>query len=72
MPKQIYPKRRFTDQQLQRANNINILDYAKSRGYPIIKVSTSAYKIQGQGGLYIDADGQKWNWFSQNKGGGVV
>jgi len=72
MPKQTYQERRFTDQQLQKANSINILDYAKSRGYPIVKVSNTAYKIQGQGGLYINADGQKWNWFSKNKGGGVV
>lgn len=72
MPKQIYKERRFTDQQLQQANSINILDYAKSRGYPVDKVSGSAYKIPERGGLYINADGQKWNWFSQNKGGGVV
>lgn len=72
MPKQIYQERRFTDQQLQQANSINILDYARSRGYPVDKVSSSAYKIPGHGGLYINADGQKWNWFSQNKGGGVI
>jgi len=72
MPKQIYQERRFSDQQLQQANSTNILDYANNRGYPIMKVSNTAYKIPGHGGLYINADGQKWNWFSQNKGGGVV
>ncbi|MDA3845434.1 MAG: toprim domain-containing protein [Vallitaleaceae bacterium] len=36
------------------------------------KISNNSYKIPGYGGLFISTDGLKWNWFSQNKGGGAI
>ena len=65
-------QKRFTDQQIEQANNVNILAYARSQGYNLKKISNSSYKIHGYGGLFINCDGTKWNWFSQNKGGGAI
>lgn len=63
---------RFSDQQIEMANNINIIAYAKSRGYDVKKISNNSYKMPGSGGLFISGDGSKWNWFSQSKGGGAI
>ena len=63
---------RFTDEEVRRADSVDILSYASSAGYRVKKVSAKSYKIEGYGGLYIDLSGQKWNWFSQGKGGGPV
>lgn len=65
-------QRRFTDQQLEMADSINIIAYAKSRGYELKRISNNSYNIPGYGGLFISGDGSKWNWFSQNKGGGAI
>lgn len=66
-----YEKRRFTDEQIDQANNVNLIAYAESMGLPLKKTGR-AYKVKGHGGLYIDAYGHRWNWFSQNKGGGPI
>ncbi|MCG8540138.1 MAG: DUF3991 domain-containing protein [Clostridia bacterium] len=65
-------KRRFTEKQIAIANNINILDYARKGGYPLTKVSKNTFKIPKHGGLYIDASGEKWYWFTRDTGGGVI
>jgi hypothetical protein len=65
-------KRLFTDQQIEQANHVNILAYAKSRGYELKRISNQSYKLPGYGGLFINGDGSKWNWFSQSKGGGAI
>lgn len=68
----IYKEKRFTEQQIEEANGINIVALAKSRGYDVKKISPRSYKIPRYGGLYIKADGTKWNWFSHGKGGGAI
>lgn len=65
-------KLRFTDGQISQADSINIISYAQSSGYPIKQVTPRSFKVEGYGGLYIHSDGHKWNWFSQNKGGGAI
>jgi hypothetical protein len=65
-------KKRFTDNEVKLANEINILTLAQSRGYNIKKMSGRSYKIPGYGGLFIRADGTKWNWFSRGAGGGPI
>lgn len=65
-------ERRFTDEQIEQANSINIIDYAKSRGFPIKQVTTHSFKIPGYGGLYIHSGGLKWNRFSADIGGGTI
>lgn len=63
---------RFTNEQIEQANRVNILDYAKSRGHPIKQVTTHSFKIPGFGGLYIHTGGLKWNRFSADIGGGTI
>ncbi|ERI90688.1 toprim domain protein [Clostridiales bacterium oral taxon 876 str. F0540] len=65
-------KLRFADEQIAQADSINIISYAQSSGYPVKQVTPRSFKIEGYGGLYIHSDGHKWNWFSQNKGGGAI
>jgi len=64
--------KRFTEDQIYQANHVNIIAYAMSRGYDVKRISPRSYKIPGYGGLYINADGQKWNCFSRATGGGPV
>lgn len=64
--------KRFTDEQIYQANHVNIISYAMSRGYNVKRISPRSYKIPGYGGLYINADGEKWNCFSRGTGGGPV
>jgi hypothetical protein len=63
---------RFSDEQINQANDINIISYAQSRGYEVKKISPRSYKIPGYGGLYIDGNGHKWNCFSRGTGGGAI
>ena len=65
-------KKRFTDEQILQANSVNIIEYAKSREYEVKRISARSYKILGHGGLYIDANGLKWNCFSAGVGGGTI
>lgn len=67
----MFEKRRLTEDQIAMANCINIVAYAESIGLKLYKTGHS-YKVKDYGGLYVDADGRKWNWFSQNKGGGPI
>ncbi len=68
----VYKEKRFTNNQIQEANSINIIALASSRGYDVKKITPQSYKIPHYGGLYIKADGTKWNWFSHGKGGGAI
>ncbi len=74
MPKRkpLFPEKRFTDEQIRQANSANIIEYAQSKGYEVKRVSSHSYKLPGHGGLYIDADGLKWNCFSADAGGGTI
>lgn len=65
-------KLKFTEEQIAIANSVNILNYAESIGYTVKQVTSRSFKIEGYGGLYIHGNGHKWNWFSQNKGGGAI
>ncbi|MGV8147044.1 MAG: DUF3991 domain-containing protein [Alkaliphilus sp.] len=64
--------RRFTNEQIAQASDINIIAYAESRDFDVKKISPRSYKIPGYGGLYINADGHKWNCFSKGTGGGAI
>ncbi len=50
----------------------NIIDYTRSRGYPVKQVTPHSFKIPGYGGLYIHSGGLKWNRFSADIGGGTI
>lgn len=64
--------KRFTEDQIVQASQVNIIAYAMSRGFEVKRISPRSYKIPGYGGLYINADGQKWNRFSKGSGGGTI
>ncbi len=66
-----YEKRRFTNEQIQIANSVSILEYAKQH-FDVKRVGTNSYKIEGYGGLHINSVTNKWNCFSQGKGGGPI
>ena len=63
--------KRFTEAEINEANSINLIAYAEQIGLNLKKVGTS-YKVKDYGGLYIDATGAKWNWFSKDAGGGPI
>lgn len=62
----------FTDEQIDMANNVNILEYARRADYPIEEITPKEFKIPKHGGLRIDGNGHKWNCFSAQKGGEAV
>ncbi len=63
--------KRFTEDEIAKANDTNIIAYANHIGLVLKKIGQS-YKVKGHGGLYIDASGSKWNWFSKDIGGGPI
>lgn len=67
-----YKRLKFTNAELEHANNIDLIDYARSIGLEVKKVGTNSYHIKGYGGLYINPKLNVWNCFSQGKGGGPI
>ncbi|MGN0438179.1 MAG: DUF3991 domain-containing protein [Lachnospiraceae bacterium] len=65
MPKII---RRFTDEQIERANRVDVVEYARSTGLEIEK-SGSWYKAKHMGGLYFNKNANTWHWETQDCGG---
>lgn len=63
--------KRFTDEEVNRANNVNIIDYLSKLNIEVKKVGRNL-KIENHGGLLIDPINNKWNCFSKNVGGGIV
>lgn len=63
--------KRFTDEEIYIANNINIMDYINSLNLDT-KRAGRTFKVEGHGGLYIDPVENRWNCFSQGKGGGPI
>ena len=63
--------KRFTEDEIDQANSVNLIAYAEKIGLVLKKVGNS-YKVKDYGGLYIDASGSKWNWFSKDIGGGSI
>lgn len=62
---------RFSEAEIIKANNVGILDYINSLGLDVKKVGKTL-KIEGHGGLYINPIANKWNCFSERKGGGPI
>lgn len=65
---------RFSDEVLNQVTSINIIDWAINNGYEVSR-KNSQFKINNFGGLLIDAEGQKWNCFSDDSkeaGGGII
>lgn len=63
--------RRFTDEEINKANNVSIVDYINGLSLDTERAGKTI-KVQGYGGLYIDQMKNRWNCFSQGKGGGTI
>ena len=66
MAKTIY---RFSQDQIDRANAINVIDYARSQGMEIVHSSGEWYRAKHQGGLYFKRNANTWHWETQDVGG---
>ena len=60
--------RRFSDEQVERANRVDVVEYARSMGFEITK-SGNWYKAKGQGGLYFNRPANTWHWETEDAGG---
>lgn len=58
---------RFTQQQLDAAKSVSLIDYLKSQGYAL-KQKGRDYCLKDHDSFIISAN-NKWNWFSQGFGG---
>lgn len=63
--------KRFSKDEINKANNVSIANYINSLNLNTQKVG-STIKVEGYGGLYINPMENKWNCFSQEKGGGII
>lgn len=61
---------RFTEEQIDYANHVNIIEYARRQGYPVKEYHRGYFKIPGYGGLLLEPD--KWYWEAEHKGGGPI
>lgn len=60
----------FTEEQIDHANHVNIIEYARRQGYPVKEYHRGYWKIPGYGGLLIEPD--KWYWEAEHRGGGPI
>jgi hypothetical protein len=65
-------KNRFTDEDIEHVNSINLLDYVSSQGYEIERVGRDEIKVKDHGGLFIQSNNNQWNGFTLEAGGGIV
>lgn len=64
--------KRFTDEQIERANRVDILQYARSQGLELKRAGKS-YEVKNySGGFYITPEKNSWNWFNEQRGGSVI
>ncbi len=60
----------YTQNQINRAKNIDLLDYVRQRGYSLIQSAANEYRLKEHDSLVISNN--KWKWFSQNIGGDTL
>ena len=60
--------RRFTDEQIERANRVDVVEYARSVGLQIERNGVW-FKAKKQGGLYFHKEGNTWHWETRDAGG---
>lgn len=64
--------RRFTDEQIERANRVDIVDYARSQGLTLKRTGNTYRVMDYSGGFYITPEKNLWNLFNGQTGGGVI
>lgn len=63
--------KRFSEEQVNRANSVDVVQLAKLRGYPIVEKGKEA-RVKDMGGMVIDRQRNRWYRFSENSGGGPI
>ena len=64
-------KKKFTDDQIDYVNTINIIDYMEYRGLDL-KRNNRRVKVKGWNGLDVTPDGRKWKDFASGQGGYII
>lgn len=64
-------KKKFTDDQIDYVNAINIIDYMEYRGLDL-KRNNRRVKVKGWNGLDVTPDGRKWKDFASGQGGYII
>ncbi len=65
------PKKLFSEEDIQYANSVSIIDLAHKYNLEL-KKKGNEYHVDGQGGLVISDDGSKFNNFSKGVGGSAI
>lgn len=64
--------KKYTDEQIERANSTDIYELAKYRGYEVRDKNSRLAEIRHQSGLDIDRMSNKWYCHGAHKGGGPI
>lgn len=62
----------FTKEQIRSANQVNLIEFAKSQGYVLENGGRRAYHAKQSGGLYFFKDSNRYFHFSSNTHGGAI
>ena len=68
----IQSRQRFTDEQLEQANSINLLELARQYGYELEDTERRAFHAKHSGGLYFYKDNNVFKHFGSDRKGGPV
>lgn len=60
----------YTQYQINKAKNMDLLDYMRQRGYSLIQSASNEYRLQEHDSLVISNN--KWKWFSRDIGGDTL
>lgn len=63
---------RFTDEQIQQANNVSLLDLAQQYGYELEDKERRAFHAKHSGGLYFYKDNNTFKHFGSDTKGGAI
>ncbi|MNO15986.1 hypothetical protein D3C76_56580 [compost metagenome] len=62
----------FTKEQIRSANQVNLIEFAKSQGYLLENGGRRAYHAKQSGGLYFFKNSNRYFHFSSNTHGGTI
>lgn len=60
----------YNKDQIEKARNVNLLDYLQQSGYRLMKSGRDEYRLEVHDSLVISNN--KWHWFSQDIGGNTL
>ena len=60
----------YTQYQINKAKNMDLLDYVRQRGYSLFQSAANEYRLKEHDSLVISNN--KWKWFSRDMGGDTL